>query len=239
MIKARRTIWFILSKSLFVLTYPLILYAIYLDHAKKYTARDKYAHCILAFIARSMFYLTGSKIMMIGLKNIPKDKPVIFVSNHQGHMDSVIIQGFIKKSKGFISIKEFENYPILGSWMTYTGSVFIDRGNMQQTLITINKAIDNLKRGQTMVVYPEGKLNKGAPTAPFERGWIRLVRKSDVPIVPITIKGSYKVVSYDGKMVKSANVECVISKPIDCSKLKKADEVEFLKDLRDIIISKL
>ena len=239
MIKARRTIWFILSKSLLVLTYPLILYAIYLDRVKKYTERDKYAHCILAFIARSMFYLTGSKIMMIGLKNIPENRPVIFVSNHQGHMDSVIIQGFINKSKGFISIKEVENYPIVGSWMTYTGSVFIDRGNMKQTLITINKAVDNLKRAQSVVVFPEGRLNKGAPTAPFERGWIRLVRKSDVPIVPITIKGAYKALSYDGKMVKSAKVECVISKPIDCSKLKKADEEEFLKDLCDIINSKL
>ena len=239
MIKTRRTIWFVLSISLIALTYPLILYAVYLDRAEKYAKRDKYAHRILAFIARHMFYLTGSKIKMIGLNNIPKDKPVVFVSNHQGHMDSIIIQGFIKKPKGFISIKEFENFPIIGSWMTYTGSVFIDRGNMKQTLITINKAVDNLKRGHSMVVFPEGKLNKGEKTALFQRGWLRLLRKSDVSIVPITMKDSYKVLSFDGKMVKSANVECIISKPIDCSKLKKSDEEEFLKDLYNIIISKL
>ena len=161
MARARMITWYALSFLTLLFSYPAIFYAMYLHHHKRYAQRDRFANMIMSFLTRLMFYLSGSRIKLTGQENIPKDRPVIFVSNHQGHMDSVIIQAFIKKSKGFVAIKEYGEFPIIGSWMTYMGSVFVDRDDIRQTFLNMNDALDNLMRGQSMVVFPEGKLNDG------------------------------------------------------------------------------
>ena len=235
MARIRMTLWYIVSFSYFLISFPFISYAAYLNHNKRFAQRDRYANFILSLIMRLMFYMSGSKIKLIGAENIPKDKPVIFVSNHQGHMDSVIIQGFVKKPKGFIAIKEYGDFPIVGAWMKHMGSVFVDRDDVRQTFLNINKAVDNLNRGQSMVVFPEGKLNDGAETFDFERGWLRLAEKSGVPIIPITIKGSHKIISYNGKRMRPSHIECIISQPIETYDLKKDKGLAFLKDLRKTI----
>jgi 1-acyl-sn-glycerol-3-phosphate acyltransferase len=186
-----------------------------------------------------MFYISGSKIRLRGQEIIPKNRAVIFVSNHQGHMDSVIIQGFIRQPKGFVAIKEYGEFPIVGSWMTYMGSVFVDRNDIRKTFLNMNVSLDNLKRGQSMVVFPEGKLNDGTQTFAFERGWLRLATKTGAPIVPITIKGSHHILSYNGKTMRPSQVECTISSPIETDQLKKKDEQTFLNELREVIIKHL
>lgn len=236
MARARMIIWYILSFLYFIISYPVIFYARYLHLNKRYARRDWFANNIVSHIAKLMFYMSGSRVKLKGTENIPKDKPVVFVSNHQGHMDSVIIQSFIKKPKGFVAIKEYERFPIVGSWMTYMGSVFVDRGDMHQTFLNINQAVDNLNRGQSMVVFPEGKLNDGGQTFAFERGWLRLVTKTKVPIIPITIKGSHKILSYNGRTMRPSRIECIISEPIETYDLKRQNEQEFLKNLRNTIL---
>ncbi len=239
MARARMITWYALSFLSLLFSYPAIFYAMYLHHNKKYAQRDRFANWVMTLITRLMFYLSGSKIRLTGKENIPKNRPVIFVSNHQGHMDSVIIQAFIKKPKGFVAIKEYREFPIIGLWMEYMGSVFVDRDNVRQTFQNMNDALDNLRRGQSMVVFPEGKLNDGAQTFAFERGWLRLATKSGVPIVPITITGSHKILSYNGRTMRPNQIKCTISSPIDTYHIKRTDEQAFLNELRGIIIKNL
>ena len=136
-----------------------------------------------------------------------------------------------------MSIKKIGEFPILGSWMKYVDSVFVDREDTRQTLLSIDQAIDNLNRGQSMVVFPEGKINDGVQTFDFERGWLRMVTNSGVPIVPITIKNSYKILSYNGRAMRPSRVECIISKPIETLGLKRSDEKAFLGSLRATIMA--
>ena len=90
-----------------------------------------------------------------------------------------------------------------------------------------------------MVVFPEGRLSDGEASDVFKKGWLKLATKSGVPIVPITIKDSYKVMSKNGRNVRSAAVECVISKPVLTANLKKEDEGKFIESLRTIILENL
>ena len=239
MANLRRVMWFAAAWSYLIFTYPIILCAKYFHVRGMLEKRNALANVIVLRFSKIMFYLSGSRMQIIGRENIPKDRPVLFVSNHQGHMDSFIIQGFIKKPKGFVTITEYRKAPILGTWMKYMGCVFIKRGDIRQSFQCIAQATDNLKNGHSMVVFPEGKLNDGKETFVFQKGWLRMARKSGVPIVPITINNSYKILSYNGKRIHATHAKCIISKPIETSNLKKADEKEFLQQLRDVILSKL
>ena len=238
MARVRMYLWFAAGWSYLVLTYPIIFLAKYFNARGKIELRDSLANIIILRFSRLMFYMTGSRLNITGRENIPKGRAVLFASNHLGHMDSLIIQGFIKNPKGFICIKEYGKTPILRTWMKYMGCVFIDRDDMRQSLISIKQATENLNRGLSMVVFPEGKLNDGKETLEFQRGWLRMVSKNGIPIIPITLKNSHNVIAYNGKGLHSSKVECIISEPIETVGLNKNNEKEFLQHLKDVILEK-
>lgn len=239
MTRVRAIAWYSVTIFFLIISYPSIFYARYQNYKGNLSRRNWYANVVVSRLCRVMFYATGSRIKITGRQNIPKDTPCLFVCNHQGHLDSIIVQGFIKKPKGFVSITQYEQVPILGTWMQYMGSVFIDRADMRQTFQTIDCATQIIGSGHSMVVFPEGKLSDGSEMDDFQKGWMRIVRKNKIPVVPVTIQGSYKILSYNGKNMRPARITCHVSAPISTDTLKKSDEDQFLIDLKNIIHDKL
>ncbi len=239
MSKVRVVFWYSTAYLLLLFTYPLIVYPKYLNYRKKTKQRTTFVYMFMHFLSKALFYATGSRIKVNGLENIPKNTPVLFVSNHQGHMDSLIIEGFINKPKGFISIKEYQKAFILRTWMKHMGCVFMDRQDLRQQFTCIAEATQQLKDGHSMVVFPEGKLNDGGETLEFQKGWLRLATKSKVPVVPITINNSHKVLNYNGRGLHSARIEVTVSKPIDISDVKRSNEAECIENIRNTILKNL
>lgn len=233
----RTFLWYTAGWCFLIITYPMLWLTKYYEQKGKNDKRRVLVDRMTSRICRVLFYLTGSKVKITGLDNIPKQGAVLFVSNHQGHADSLIIHGFINKPKGFVSILEALKFPILSQWMKHMRCVFIDRNDARQSAVCINQAVNNLIDGHSMVVFPEGRLSDGEEANDFKRGWLKLATKSGVPIIPISINGSYKVLAKNGSRVRAASVECVISEPIFIDKLKKADEIVFIEKLRENIIA--
>ena len=233
----RTYLWYFLGWAGLVLSYPVLFYIKYFGEKGKAEQKNQLADRVTQWLSRYLFRLTGSTVNITGLDNVPQQGAVLFVSNHQGHMDSLIIHGYINKPKGFISIVEVLKYPIIRSWLRQIKCVFLDRKDARQSSICINQAVEYLKNGQSMVVFPEGHLNDGGDAGQFQRGWLRLATKSGVPVVPVSISGSYKVLAKDGSKVRPVEVDCVISRPIYLENLKKADETEFIQKLRAEILS--
>jgi 1-acyl-sn-glycerol-3-phosphate acyltransferase len=235
MIKAG--LWYAMAYFYLVLTYPMLWVVRHLDRHGRAQERDRLADRASSSLSRSLFHLTGSRVHITGLENIPAEGAVIFAGNHQGHMDSLVLHGFLPKPMGFISITAALKYPIIRTWLKYMKSVFVDRDDPRQALTCINQAVEYIREGRSMAVFPEGKLNGGETTDEFRRGWLKLATKSGVPIVPVCLEGSYKALSKDGKRVSSTTVECRILPPVSAKNLKKENEVQFLKDLRATIIA--
>ena len=235
----RTAVWYSLGWAILVFTYPLI-WAIRLAGAGGNLARrDALAARTSSWLCRILFYLTGSRVSVRGRENLPANTAVLYVSNHQGHVDSLIIHGFIKGPKGFISIIEILRIPVIRTWLRQIRCVFLDRKDPRQSSLCIIQATNALKSGHSMIVFPEGKLSDGMEANEFNRGWLRLATRSGVPIVPISISGSYKILAKDGSRVHAAHVDCVISPPYFTDNLKKQDEMVFINNLRSVIIDKV
>lgn len=232
----RTATWYCLGWASLVLTYPLIWLIKLTKVSANPALRDKVAACTSSWICRVLFNLTGSHVTISGRENLPASGAVLYVSNHQGHMDSLIIHGFIKGRKGFISIIEILRIPIIRTWMRQIRCVFLDRKDPRQSSVCINQAVDELKSGHSMIVFPEGKLSDGTNAGEFNRGWLRLATRSGVPIVPVSISGSYKILAKDGSRVRAVHVDCVISPPFFAYDLKKSDEQMFINNLRSAIL---
>lgn len=178
-------------------------------------------------------------INVFGKENIPENENVLFVSNHQSDFDIAIFMAKIPKNKGFVAKIELSKLPILSTCMKYTNCVFLDRKDIRQSAKAINKAIDYLKNGKNMVVFPEGTRSKSPNMKPFKAGTFKLAIKSNVTIIPVTINGSYKLKEGNKGIIKPATVNVYIHKPIITKNLSDEEKHNLHKTVENIVKSKL
>ena len=184
-------------------------------------------------------WLSGAKVKIYGKENIPKDEAVLFVGNHQSNFDIPLLLSSIDVPRGFIAKKELEKWPIISMWMRYINCIFMDRSNIRKSAEAIVQGIQILKKGYSMVIFPEGTRSKGKKVAEFKAGSFKLALKSKVKIIPVTINGSYKLLEANGGKIRPADVEVYFHKPIDVTNLSKEEISELHNDVRNVIISDL
>jgi 1-acyl-sn-glycerol-3-phosphate acyltransferase len=103
----------------------------------------------------------------------------------------------------------------------------------------MNAATEYLKKGYSMVIFPEGTRSRGKTMGEFKAGSLRIAIKANVPIVPVTINGSYKLMEERGFIIKPAEVEIVISEPIETAGLTKEQTNELHEKVLAVITSNL
>ncbi len=166
---------------------------------------------------------TGSSIEVNGLENIPEEGPVLFISNHQGYFDIPILLYYLPKTLGFLAKIEIEKWPLIGKWLLYLEGIYIDREDIRQSLTAIKKTTETLKSGQSIIIFPEGTRSKSNVLGEFKPGSLKPAQRANVPIVPITIDNTYKILEANNdRNLKPANVKITISPAINfCNKTNK------------------
>ena len=200
--------------------------------------RDEYIHKVVSIWSKFVMTISGAKVNVIGLENLPKDQTVLFISNHQSNFDIPLLLSSIDIPKGFIAKKELERWPFISTWMKYINCIFMDRDNLRKSAESIVEGINLLKSGYSMVIFPEGTRSKGKPVDEFKGGSFKLATKSKCPIVPLTINGTYKLLEANNNMIKGADIELVIHPPIDINKLNKEELEKLPETVHSIISSK-
>ncbi|MHC1747626.1 MAG: lysophospholipid acyltransferase family protein [Cellulosilyticaceae bacterium] len=201
--------------------------------------KKAYVEEVTAKWALSQVKLSGAKVTVVGLENIPKDVPVVFMSNHQGNFDVALFMSHIRIYKGFVAKIETTKIPIVSTWMGHLNCVFMDRSNLRGAASAIMEGIKLVNEGNSLVIFPEGTRSKGGPLGEFKAGSFKLATKPKVPIVPITIDGSYKIMEQNGNRIKPAPVTMTIHPPIDTATLSKEALNELPEHVKAIIASKL
>lgn len=139
-------------------------------------------------------------------------------------MDIPLLYSTAPQTMAFVAKKEMEKIPLLGYWMKERGCVFIDRDNARSSLKAINQAIENLKLGHPMAIFPEGTRSKGPQVGDFKAGGLRIAIKSGVKVIPVSIKDSYKLIEKKGKNTP-AKVSVHYSESIDPKNFKDTNEL--------------
>lgn len=231
----RTILWFTYFWLYLIVIQPTLLRVNRLEEKGKTTEHDRLTYQTARKWSHSLVKLAGVTVVTKGEENIPSEGSVLFVSNHQGNFDIPLLLGYIEKPKAFIAKIELKKLPLIRTWMTHLKCVFMDRSDMRQSLKTINQAAEHLKEGYSMVIFPEGTRSKGNNLGEFKPGSLKLALKAGVPIVPITIRGSYKIMEQNGFIIKPAHVEITIHEPISTAGLTKEQAAELPETVRGII----
>lgn len=231
----RTILWFIYFGIYLISIQPTLLRVKRLAKMGKTVEHDRLTNQTAKNWARSLVKFAGVTVVTTGEEKISAERSVLFVSNHQGNFDIPLLLGYIEKPKAFIAKIELLKFPMINTWMTQMKCVFMDRSDVRQSLKVINQAATHLKEGYSMVIFPEGTRSKGENLGEFKPGSLKLAVKAGVPIVPITISGSYKIMEQNGFKIQPAHVEITIHNPLSTAELTKEQAAELPERVREII----
>jgi 1-acyl-sn-glycerol-3-phosphate acyltransferase len=181
--------------------------------------------------------IIGIELDVQGRENIPKEQ-CVFIGNHSSILDIIILLFTIDKKMGFIAKKEILKMPIIGYWLKKSKCVPLDRENPRAAIASINQAINNIKEGSSMVIFPEGTRNKEGKVGIFKKGSLKLATKSKVAIVPVSIDRASRAFE-DTRQFKPTKIKVVFGKPIETNNLSKEEETNLAENIRNIIVSNL
>ncbi len=160
--------------------------------------------CIMTFV----------RVKVVGRENIDPKQSYIFVANHQGAYDIWSIYGYLNHNFKWLMKKELENIFMVGPACRRAGHVFVDDTSIHSIKETITKAEQQLRDGMSLVIFPEGSRSWDGKMIPFKRGAFMLAAEFNLPVVPITIDGSFKALPRFTYNFRPAKITLHIHKPI-------------------------
>ena len=159
--------------------------------------------------------LAGVRVQTVGLEKIDPSRTYIFMSNHISNLDPPITIPLIPKRTSVMAKKELFGYPILGEVLRIGALVPVDRGNRDAGIAAVREAVKVIKQGINMTIYIEGRRSYDGRLLPFKKGPFYLAEECDVPIVPITISGTEKVMPKTQFAVRPGVVTVKFHEPIE------------------------
>ena len=178
---------------------------------------------IVQAVFRFILWISGVKLTVIGEENVPTDVPVLYIGNHRSFFDIVITYARCKNLTGYIAKKEMLSIPLLRTWMKRLYCLFLDRENPKEGLKTILQAIDYVKNGISICIFPEGTRNKGEELSllPFKEGAFKIATKTGCPIVPISMNNTAEIFENHFPKIKKTHVVLEYGTPIYPNELDK------------------
>lgn len=209
-----RTIIIVIYIALFLILFLPVLGILWLAKVLKKPWAGQAMQNILRIVCRGIILLVGMDLTVIGREHVPKDSSVLFVSNHKSYFDIIATLAQDTGRFGYIAKLELGRIPSLKQWMLGFDCIFLNRDDIKAGLQAILQAIDNIKNGVSMFIYPEGTRYHDEFIHEFKAGSFKIASKAKCPIIPIVIKGSDELFEKHVPFCKPSKVILEYGKPI-------------------------
>lgn len=187
-------------------------------------AKDRYAQGMISWAFSVVGFIAGAKVTVKNKDRVPKDEAVLYVANHRGFFDIILLYAEMFRPTAIVAKKEIRMVPILSWWMVLMHCRFMDRRDMKQSLRVILECIEEAKNGISILIYPEGTRSKGESELdmnPFKEGSFKIATKAGVKIIPVAIHGTREILERQFPRIRSGRVTISYGEPIDPKDLDK------------------
>ena len=229
-----------------ILSIPILLVEWVIGKFNK-RAKDISSLRIIQAVFRFILKITGADITVKGHENVPADTAVLYIGNNRSFFDILLTYVLCPDVTGYVAKKEMESIPLLSNWMRYLHCLFLDRKNIKEGMKTILLAIEEMKNGISICIFPEGTRNRNESELdllPFHEGSFKIATKAGCPIVPIAIHNSAGIFEAQFPKMRPAKVIVEYGEPIYPDKLDKEEKkhigaytqnkiLEMLKEMND------
>lgn len=170
-----------------------------------------------------------------GQENIPEGACAFYV-NHQGYGDIPTMFKICEgKQIGFVAKDSAEKLPFISDWIKASQGVFIKRGETREGLKAIKEGAEKLKQGYSLVIFPEGTRSHCSDMADFKPGSFKLATRAGVPIVPVTINGSYHMFEDRDVITSGAYIDVIVHPPIETAGMARSEQNQLPVKVENIV----
>ncbi len=199
-------------------------------------AKDRSSLAIVNWAFRVVLWISGTSVTVLGEENVPKDEAVLYVGNHRSYFDILLTYVRVPRPTGYMAKVEMLRYPSLNTWMKYLHCIFLDRSDIKAGLKSILNAIDKIKAGISICIFPEGTRNRTDQMfLEFHDGSLKIAEKSGCPIVPVSINNASAIFEDHMPKIKKAHVVIEYGKPIYTRDLSKEDKRRLSAMVQEVI----
>jgi 1-acyl-sn-glycerol-3-phosphate acyltransferase len=181
---------------------------------RPFDRKGKIFHAFGRGWARTVLLICGIRVRVRGIDKIEPGVNYIYVSNHASLFDIPAVMAGVPDQIRIVYKQELEKIPIFGWVLKYGPYVTIDRQKRFSAARSLELAADRIKRGASVLLFAEGTRSEDGRLQSFKRGAFSLAAKTDKPIVPLTINGSYDRRPKGKFLINPGTIELVLEKPI-------------------------
>ena len=218
----RTILWFAYFWLYLLLCIPASGYVWYLEKRGRDADADRLVERFVANWARRLLYFAGAKVTVTGEENLI-DRPAVYIANHQGYFDIPLMLACVGEPRGLMAKKEIDRIPGIRTWMRRLHCLFVDRSSATSGAAVLREGEKMLRAGYSLTIFPEGTRSRGGEMKEFKAGAFRIATLAGVPVVPVTIDGSYKLMEGNRHwFIHSADVHLTIHPAIETAGLDRA-----------------
>jgi 1-acyl-sn-glycerol-3-phosphate acyltransferase len=173
-----------------------------------------------------MFSVPYFRIRYTGLENIPREGGVLAVSNHQSHLDPPLVGAGCPRRMSYLARETLFKFRPFGKLIYAVGAIPLDRDGVG--LSGIKESLKRLKRGEMLLVFPEGTRTPDGEMKPFKPGFSTLAVRSKSAILPAAIEGAYRAWPKKSRFPCPRPVQVHYGPPILPQEYENLDERELV-----------
>lgn len=199
--------------------------------------KGKIFHGIARVYSRTVLKFCGITLHVEGLEHLSFTRNYIYVSNHASQFDIPAVVAGIPDQIRIVYKKELENIPFFGWGLKFPRVyISIDRGRGQDAIQSLDAAAEKIREGASVLLFAEGTRSPDGKLQSFKRGAFNLAAKAGIPVVPLTINGSYGILPKHSFRLRPGTITLVLDKPIEPPKRNgKETEIELRDKVQRVI----
>ena len=163
--------------------------------------------------------LSGIKYRVAGAEHIPRDRAVVFCSNHQSNVDPPVLFEALHPRTHILYKAELNALPLLARAFRVGGFIPVDRRNKEAALRSIEAGAASLRAGNSFLIFPEGTRSRTAELLPCKKGGFIMAIKGQAPIVPVAVQGGRDAMRKGSRIVRPVTVSIRVGEPIETAGL--------------------
>ena len=177
-----------------------------------------------------------SRVRVHGREHVDPTQSYVIVANHRSHFDILAVYGWLGIDFRWVMKHELRKVPALGIACEKLGHVFVNRSNPEKARASIEAAKSEIRDGTSIFFFPEGTRSDRRQMLPFKRGAFKLAKELDLPILPVTINGSGKILPTKTLNLMPGMVDIIIHAPIDCGSLDEQELAQLARDRIETVL---
>jgi 1-acyl-sn-glycerol-3-phosphate acyltransferase len=171
-------------------------------------------HAIARLWAKLILRITTDPVEVIGANGVNWNQPTVYAANHLSAFDIPVLYATLETPFRIIAKKELFRLPFLGWHLRRSGQIPVDADNARASFRSLNKAVESIRHGHPIVIFPEGGRSPSGELLPFMSGPFYIAIKAGVPITPIAIVGTYEMLPMNTYHIMPHHLKLAIGKPI-------------------------